>query len=159
MFSADTLGRVARTDAGAALPLGEEGMELNRRRFLNWFLGTAFGALCASVLYPITRYISPPEVPEATTNQVDAGPINDPELIEKGFKILRFGTEPVILIKVGDGDYRAFSAHVIWCNCHNGEYDLNGRNIAGPPPRPLTPFKVHLVEREGQAASLIVERS
>lgn len=149
-------------------------MQLNRRRFLNWFLGTTVGALCASVLYPISRFISPPEVPEATTNQVDAGPINDPDLLDKGFKILRFGTEPVILIKVGDGDYRAFSAtcthlqcivefrkpeHVIWCNCHNGEYDLNGRNIAGPPPRPLTPFEVHVVEQQGQPATLVVERA
>jgi len=149
-------------------------MELNRRRFLNWFLGTTIGALCASVLYPISRFISPPDVPESTTNQVDAGPINDPDLLEKGFKILRFGTEPVILIKAGEGDYRAFSAtcthlqcivtfrkaqHVIWCNCHNGEYDLNGRNIAGPPPRPLTPYAVHVVQREGQPATLVVERA
>jgi Rieske Fe-S protein len=30
----------------------------------------------------------------------------------------------------------------IWCACHNGYYDMNGRNIAGPPPRPLTEYKV-----------------
>lgn len=30
----------------------------------------------------------------------------------------------------------------IWCACHNGIYDLNGRNVAGPPPRPLDVFKV-----------------
>jgi Rieske Fe-S protein len=149
-------------------------MQLDRRRFIDWFLGTSLGALCVSVLYPITRFISPPDVPESTTNQVDAGPINDPELLTRGFKILRFGNEPVILIQAGEGDYRAFSAtcthlqcivefrkseHVIWCNCHNGEYDLNGRNIAGPPPRPLTPFEVHVVERAGQPASLIVQRA
>jgi len=149
-------------------------MQSDRRRFINWFLGTSLGALSVSVLYPITRFISPPEVPESTTNQVDAGPINDPELLAKGFKILRFGAEPVILIQAAEGDYRAFSAtcthlqcivefrkpeHVIWCNCHNGEYDLNGRNIAGPPPRPLTPFTVHVVEREGQPANLIVQRA
>ncbi len=132
------------------------------------------GALFASVAYPLARFVSPPDVPESTTNRVDAGPISDPDLLEKGFKILRFGNEPVILIKAGEGDYRAFSAtcthlqcivefrkplHVIWCNCHNGEYDLNGRNIAGPPPRPLTPFAVHVVERAGQPANLIVERA
>jgi Rieske Fe-S protein len=31
---------------------------------------------------------------------------------------------------------------MIWCACHNGKYDLTGRNVAGPPPRPLEPFKV-----------------
>jgi Rieske Fe-S protein len=149
-------------------------MALDRRRFLNWFLGTSVGALFASVAYPIARFVSPPEVPESTTNQVDAGSIADPDLLEKGYKILRFGDEPVILIRAGEGEYRAFSAtctHLqcvvefrkaerdIFCNCHNGQYDLNGRNIAGPPPRPLTPFAVHRVERKGQAATLVVERA
>jgi len=149
-------------------------MQFDRRRFLNWFLGTSVGALFASVAYPVVRFVSPPDVPESTTNQVDAGPISDPDLLEKGYKILRFGDEPVILIRAGEGDYRAFSAtcthlqciveyrkpeHVIWCNCHNGQYDLTGRNIAGPPPRPLTPFNVHLVAREGQPATLVIERA
>jgi len=26
------------------------------------------------------------------------------------------------------------------CPCHSGRYDLSGRNIAGPPPAPLTRF-------------------
>lgn len=149
-------------------------MALDRRRFLNWFLGTSVGALFASVAYPIARFVSPPAVPESTTNQVDAGSIADPDLLEKGYKIVRFGDEPVILIRAGEGDYRAFSAtctHLqcvvefrkaerdIFCNCHNGQYDLNGRNIAGPPPRPLTLFAVHRVERKGQAATLVVERA
>ena len=32
----------------------------------------------------------------------------------------------------------------VWCACHNGIYDLNGRNVSGPPPRPLDVFDVHL---------------
>jgi Rieske Fe-S protein len=28
------------------------------------------------------------------------------------------------------------------CPCHGGRYDLSGRNIAGPPPAPLTPLPV-----------------
>jgi Rieske Fe-S protein len=30
----------------------------------------------------------------------------------------------------------------IWCACHNGRYDLTGKNVAGPPPRPLEAFDV-----------------
>ncbi len=30
------------------------------------------------------------------------------------------------------------------CPCHGGRYDLNGRNIAGPPPAPLTRFPVRV---------------
>ncbi len=28
------------------------------------------------------------------------------------------------------------------CPCHGGRYDLSGKNIAGPPPAPLTRFPV-----------------
>jgi Rieske Fe-S protein len=81
-----------------------------RRSFLNWFLGTALGALAGSILYPVFRFLSPPRVPEAATHEVEAGAADDPELIEKGFRIVRFGAEPVILIRAADGDLRAFAA-------------------------------------------------
>lgn len=32
----------------------------------------------------------------------------------------------------------------IWCPCHNGHYDLHGKNIQGPPPRPLPPYSVNV---------------
>ena len=35
-------------------------------------------------------------------------------------------------------------ASVIWCACHNGKFDLNGRVISGPPPRPLEPYQVNV---------------
>ena len=31
----------------------------------------------------------------------------------------------------------------IWCACHNGQYNLSGKNIGGPPPRPLEEYKVN----------------
>ena len=149
--------------------------ERNRRTFLSWLMGTSVGALSASVLYPVVRFLSPPEIPEASTQQVEAGAVNDPELLEKGFKILRFGNEPVILVRVDDEEFRAFAGtctHLdcivefhkepgrIWCNCHNGEYDLRGRVVAGPPPRPLEAFKVDLVVKSaGQPKTVVVSRA
>jgi len=32
----------------------------------------------------------------------------------------------------------------IWCACHNGIYDLNGKNVSGPPPRPLELYRVNV---------------
>lgn len=32
--------------------------------------------------------------------------------------------------------------HEFVCPCHGGRYDLSGKNIAGPPPAPLTRFPV-----------------
>ncbi|RMG55557.1 MAG: Rieske (2Fe-2S) protein [Acidobacteria bacterium] len=74
-------------------------------------------------------------------------------------KIFKFGSKPGILIQTPAGEFRAFSAictHLgcivqyrpdlrhIWCACHNGHYDLYGRNIAGPPPRPLERYQVNI---------------
>ncbi|HSM12625.1 MAG TPA: ubiquinol-cytochrome c reductase iron-sulfur subunit [Thermoanaerobaculia bacterium] len=145
-----------------------------RRGFLTWLLGGSFGGLVASALYPVVRYLSPPDVPEASTNQVEAGLTSDPEFAEKGFKIVRFGSEPVLVLQAGDEDFRAFSAtcthldcivqyrkdrQAIWCYCHNGIYDLNGQNVGGPPPKPLSPFTVHLVDRDGGGRTIVVERT
>jgi Rieske Fe-S protein len=26
---------------------------------------------------------------------------------------------------------------MLWCPCHDGRFDLTGKNVGGPPPRPL----------------------
>ncbi len=147
----------------------------SRRAFVNWLLGLSGGGLLVSVLYPVLRFVSPPRIPEATTSSVEAGRTNDPELLEKGFKIVRFGADPVILVRAGDTDFRAFSAtcthldciveykpdkSLIWCNCHNGQFDLTGRNVGGPPPRPLTPFSVNVVPGSpGESGTIVISRT
>ncbi len=147
---------------------------MNRRQILNWFLGTSVGALIASVVYPVLRYMTPPKIAEAATNQIEAGQVNDPQLMERGYKIVRFGAEPVILVKAADNDFRAFSAtctHLdcivgfqkeqtrIYCNCHGGCYDLQGRNVSGPPPRPLTPYKVNVVAKGSEPGLIVVSKA
>jgi cytochrome b6-f complex iron-sulfur subunit len=135
--------------------------EPTRRRVLNWFLGSSVGAMCAAVLYPLARYISPPDVPEAQTSRVVAARVGD--LRPNTGKIFRFGDRPGLLVMTEDGRYKAFSAtctHLnctvqyrgdmkeIWCACHNGIYDLNGKNVSGPPPRPLDEFQVNVANQE-----------
>jgi Rieske Fe-S protein len=145
-----------------------------RRDLLDWFLTSSVVALLASVLYPIWRFMTPPRIAEPTTRRVEAGRTDDPELLDKGYKVIRFAAEPVLLIRVAEKDFRAFSAtctHLdciveyqqserrIWCNCHNGEYDLRGRNVAGPPPRPLERFEVNVVAQgPGKPGMIVVSR-
>lgn len=137
------------------------GGQPSRRGFLNWFLGTSVGALCVSVLYPVTRYVTPPDIPEAQTSQAVAG--TEGELKPNEGKIFRFGGQPGLLVRTGDGGYKAFAGtctHLnctvqyrddlkqIWCACHNGYYDLNGAVTGGPPPRPLEEYTVNVANGE-----------
>lgn len=107
-------------------------------------------ASMASFLYPVIRFMSPPPIPEAAVNEVTAGRIQD--LKPNSGKIIKFGSRPVLLIRVNETEWRAFSAicthlnctvqyqeqnHQIWCACHNGLYDLNGNVVSGPPPKAL----------------------
>src|SRR5256885_16456797 len=94
-----------------------EGPPIGRRRFLNWFIGTTFGAMCVSVIYPVLRYVSPPNIPEAATNQAEAGVVNDPIFLAKGYKIVRLGPEAALLVEVRDTHFRALSAHRTHLDC------------------------------------------
>jgi cytochrome b6-f complex iron-sulfur subunit len=133
---------------------GGFGSDPTRRRFINWFLGTSAGAFLLAVLYPVSRYLIPPQVAESTSATVTL-PINPADVKPNSGQIFKFGNRPGILIRTPAGELRAFSAvctHLactvqyrpdlshIWCACHNGHFDLNGINIAGPPPRPLEPY-------------------
>jgi cytochrome b6-f complex iron-sulfur subunit len=127
------------------------GGQATRRGFINWFLGTSAGALLVAVLYPVSRYLIPPPVAESATGTVTL-PLKPDEVKPNTGQIFKFGNRPAILVRTPAGELRAFSAvctHLnctvqyrpdlshIWCACHNGHFDLNGKNIAGPPPRPL----------------------
>jgi cytochrome b6-f complex iron-sulfur subunit len=128
-----------------------------RRRFLDFFLRSTVGLLGAAVLFPVARFLSPPRVAEDSSSRVLAGTVT--EMKKDGWKIFAMGSQPGILVQKAPGEYSALSAtctHLqctvqfdkgsnrIWCACHNGYYDLDGRNVAGPPPRPLTPYVVQV---------------
>jgi Rieske Fe-S protein len=128
-----------------------------RRGFLNWFLGTSAGAFLLAVLYPVGRYLIPPTVGESAAATVTL-PIKPEEMRPNTGQIFKFGNRPGILVRTPAGELRAFSAtctHLacivqyrpdlnhIWCACHNGHFDLTGRNIGGPPPRPLEAYIVN----------------
>jgi len=129
----------------------------SRRSFLNYLLGTGALATLASIVYPIIRFMIPPRVVESSTSTVVAAKVT--EIKPNEGKIFKFGSKPGILVETPSGEYRAFSAicthldctvqyrpdeKLIWCACHNGRYDLTGRNVSGPPPRPLEEYKVNV---------------
>ncbi len=128
-----------------------------RRRFLGMLLGGGLLASALSFIYPVLRYLVPPRLTDMGGDTVVAGKVG--ELRPNTGKIFRFGSRPGLLMLGSDGQYRALSAtctHLsctvqyrgdlrqVWCACHNGMYDLAGRNLSGPPPRPLEQYDVHV---------------
>ena len=131
--------------------------EPTRRRAIEILLGSGLLASFASFIYPVLHYLVPPAVADLGGDEVVAAKVS--ELKPNSAMIFRFGSHPGLLIMTSGDTYRALSAtcthlgctvqyrsdlHEIWCPCHNGIYDLNGRNISGPPPRPLDVFDVHV---------------
>lgn len=132
----------------------------DRRGFLNICLGASAAVCTGAILYPVARYLVPPE----TGGMVDSVNLGDIAEFRPGSAtIFKFGRKPGILICTQEGEFRAFSAtcthldctvqfvesdQTLLCACHNGIYDLNGRNVSGPPPRPLERFSVNIQNNE-----------
>ena len=132
-----------------------------RRSVLNWLLGIWGTGVFGAVFYPVARYLAPPDLPESATLSASGGSART--LLPNSGRVVPFGSRPAIVIRTAAGEVRAFAAtctHLdctvqyrpdlqrIWCACHNGQYDLNGRNVAGPPPRPLEAYDVNVTGDE-----------
>jgi Rieske Fe-S protein len=130
-----------------------------RRQFLNGLFGGWLGALLASLLYPVIKFVFPP------TREPDQVILPFPDFrdMEPGtVRNFMWGTKPGLLKKKDDRSYLAFvgvCTHLdcnvsyledqrkFFCACHDGWY------IGGPPSRPLRRL---IVSVEGE--DLIVKR-
>jgi cytochrome b6-f complex iron-sulfur subunit len=130
---------------------------MNRRKFIDFFLGGSLIGTVIAFLYPIISYLLPTKQIEVVIKKITAAKLG--ELAPNTSKIFKFGTSPGILINTSDGELRAFSAictHLtctvmfesdtgtILCPCHNGRFDLSGNVISGPPPAPLESYNVEI---------------
>jgi Rieske Fe-S protein len=130
----------------------------SRRGFLELLLGGGTIATIGAVAYPVISFINPPQTAEANLSQlklpftradIDADP--------KKAKYFKYGREMGIIFINEKDELRALAATcthldctvqhrpdigIIWCSCHNGRYDTDGKNISGPPPKPLATYRV-----------------
>lgn len=128
----------------------------SRRHFIDLLLGVSVVAWLASVAYPIIRYLKPlPQTGSGGPTHLTRDEAS--KLEQKQFVIVPVSGQRVIVVNVQDRTC-AFSAKcthegctvtylpgqsVIWCPCHDGRFDLNGRVLSGPPPRPLSQYAVN----------------
>ncbi len=135
-----------------------------RRNFMSALIAGASAAYAAGIGYVIYRYLSTGiENPDA--NLPAQIKIEKAEtLVNNSSMPFKFGSKPGILIKDDKGDLHAFTStctHLgctvsyqgdqkrIFCACHGGVYDpQTGKNVSGPPPAPLTAFKI-IKEQDG----------
>ena len=125
----------------------------SRRRFIDLLLGASALGWIASVAYPVIRYLKPlpqtgPTGPTHLTREEAA------KLEQNKFVIVPVSGQRVIVLQSQDQLF-AFGAKcthegctitflpgqsVMWCPCHDGRFDMNGRVLSGPPPQPLTKY-------------------
>jgi cytochrome b6-f complex iron-sulfur subunit len=129
-----------------------------RRSFLDWLLGLSAFGTAAAIVYPVVHFVFPPPRPKGRAKgAVLAAQTSD--LARGSGKVFPLGTRPAILVHTPDGKWRAFAAkcthlsctvtyredmNMLWCPCHDGRFDLTGKNVGGPPPRPLPEYTVVL---------------
>lgn len=138
--------------------------KLTRSQFLKAAVGLFAALWTAMTTYPVFAYlISGARKKSDAGSQITTlslGKADD--FIPGSSKNFKFGSKPALIMRSDSGEFYAYDAvctHLgctvqyndekqkIWCACHGGQYDvLTGKNVGGPPPRPLTALKVAVVE-------------
>jgi len=110
---------------------------------------------------PVVAYFYPKNLQETPSEPVLVCTVDELPVGES--KTINYGRYPAIVINTPVG-LQAFSAvcthfacivkwdttkGLIYCPCHDGYFDpLDGHVISGPPPLPLTPIPVNVVNNE-----------
>jgi cytochrome b6-f complex iron-sulfur subunit len=137
----------------------------SRREFMaDVVLGVGATLGLGSLAFRFLEYLYPVVLPVKLV-EVAAGKAGD---IPTGGALLVHLPEGPVMLEKTDNEIRALSAictHlgciIEWhpeagkfiCPCHKGMYDLDGKVLSGPPPRPLE--KLQVTQRDGQVYVLM----
>ena len=127
-----------------------------RRSFLDMLLGFGIIGTAASALFPVFRYLKPlPLEAGGGTKRLDDTELG--KLRDQKYVIVSSGAKRAIVFEDPNGKRRALSAKcthegctvqysagesIVWCACHNGRFDIDGRVLSGPPPKALAEYAV-----------------
>ena len=131
---------------------------ISRRDFVGWIIRGGIFATLAGMIFPALQYVWPvmksgPSVDMEEVAKVDDIPVG-------GAKKVIVGGSALLLIRTA-AEFKAFSAictHLgcivdwdsqkreIVCPCHAGTFDVEGRRVSGPPPKPLPYYQVRVAD-------------
>ena len=132
-----------------------------RRSFLREVLFGWFFLTVLPALYVVAGYIYPRTKIEKAVEDFPISKLT--EVPPNTFKIFRLKKKPVIVMNSEQGQVKALSlicTHLgcvveyhedeqkFHCNCHGSVFDKDGKNISGPAPIPLKPYRVKLTDTE-----------
>jgi Rieske Fe-S protein len=127
----------------------------SRRSFFKKFFRSWFVLLLFPAFYAILRYFTGNDNPQPLKRRTRLCSTGD--LPQNGVKIVPVENTSVALVNVPGGQLEAFSTicthknctvayatdrNRFVCECHGSEFDLRGKNINGPAPKPLEKYKV-----------------
>lgn len=126
----------------------------SRRSVLSAALGAVAALFAASVLYPVARFLWPPEERPGKEGRLG---IPEEDLLVGQSRVVSLRGEPVLVIREANRvvalsavcthlgclvKYRG--AGVIECPCHAASFDLSGNVTGGPASRPLPSHPVRV---------------
>jgi cytochrome b6-f complex iron-sulfur subunit len=145
------------------VPVSAESDEVHTRRGFLIAAGVAGACYAGALAYPIYRYLASPVETALSEAAVTEVTLKDAQKLPPGSVLMfKFGTRPALLIHHADNRWVSMTAvctHLgctvqyeaqadrIHCSCHGGVYNpYTGANVSGPPPKPLTLYKVKVDE-------------
>jgi len=151
------------------MPTDEDITQTKRRRLLSYVIGAIIAVLIVAVGIPLVGYFlspawkksTPTLTPVASTTDIPVGVptfVTYEERVRDGWYVSTL-SEGTWVVNKDNQEIIAFDPHCThlrcpyyWddgcncfhCPCHEGLFDISGRVIGGPPPRPLDRLEVSI---------------
>ncbi len=146
--------------------------ELSRRTFLTRTIQVIGGAIGVTLLFPLVKYSVSPALQKGGANWQEVGPVKDIKvdsptritynLERKDGWVQKTDVKTAWVVRHADNTFDVFdpkcthlgcpffwdeSSKSFLCPCHTAIFDITGKVVTGPPPRPLDKYQ-YKVEKD-----------